>query len=57
MSVWPSVDRFFRADDVHTSFLSVPVGNVTPDTELSFEYGVRSKSDAGERVPVATPPL
>ena len=48
-----STNRFFRTEDVRDSVLSVPVGNVTPDMELSFEYGVRSKSDTGEREGVA----
>lgn len=43
--------RYFRTEDVKGNVMCVPFGNVTADTEFSFEYGVKkmkSKPDAGK---------
>ena len=34
---------YFRTEESKDSVLTIPVGNVTADTELSYEYGVRNK--------------
>lgn len=41
---------YFRSEDSHESVLTIPVGNVTASTELSYEYGVRAK-DAKTKPP------
>lgn len=33
---------YFRTEESKDSVLTIPVGNVTADTELSYEYGVRN---------------
>lgn len=35
--------RYFRSEESQESLLTIPVGNVTADTELTYEYGVRSR--------------
>ena len=35
--------RYFLSEDSKESVCVVPVGNVTADTELTYEYGVRRK--------------
>ena len=35
--------RYFRTEESKESLLTIPVGNVTATTELTYEYGVRSK--------------
>ena len=37
------VRRYFRTEESQESVLTIPVGNVTAETELSYDYGVRSK--------------
>lgn len=32
---------YFRTEEVKGTVMCVPVGNVTADTEFSFEYGVK----------------
>ncbi len=40
--------RYFRTEDVKGNVMCVPFGNVTADTEFSFEYGVKKlKSNLG----------
>ena len=34
--------RYFRTEETGDSVLIIPVGNVTADTELTYEYGVRT---------------
>jgi hypothetical protein len=34
--------RYFRSEETGDSVLIIPVGNVTADTELTYEYGVRT---------------
>ena len=37
--------RYFRHEDYQSaSCVTIQVGNITADTELTYEYGVRSKS-------------
>ena len=37
--------RYFRHDEYQSaSCVTIQVGNVTADRELTYEYGVRSKS-------------
>lgn len=36
--------RYFRREESQESVLVIPVGNVTADTELTYEYGARSRS-------------
>ncbi len=50
--------RYFRSEDSQASYLVIPVGNVTAETELTYEYGVRNKSNnptppssEGQKVP------
>ena len=38
------VCRFFRTGDSEDSALNVPVGNVKANTELTYEFGVKTKS-------------
>lgn len=35
---------YFRTEDTKESVLLIPVGNVTADAELTYEYGVRNHS-------------
>lgn len=35
--------RYFRTEESKESVLVIPVGNVTAQTELTYEYGVRRK--------------
>lgn len=37
--------RYFRSEDSQESMLLIPVGNVTADTELTYEYGSRTKKN------------
>lgn len=37
------VCRYFRTEESKESVLVIPVGNVTAQTELTYEYGVRRK--------------
>jgi len=38
-------NRYFRHDDYqNASCVTIQVGNVTADTELTYEYGIRTKS-------------
>ena len=37
------VHRYFRTEESKESVLVIPVGSVTAQTELTYEYGVRSK--------------
>ena len=46
--------RYFRSEESGDSLLTIPVGNVTADTELTYEYGVRTGSN---RPPPAAPPI
>ena len=34
---------YFRTEESKESLLAIPVGNVTAQTELTYEYGVRRK--------------
>lgn len=36
--------RYFRSEDSKESVRDIPVGNVTAETELTYEYGVRKQS-------------
>ncbi len=36
---------YFRSEDSQESMLLIPVGNVTADTELTYEYGSRTKKN------------
>lgn len=36
--------RYFRSEERQESVLVIPVGNVTAETELTYEYGARSRS-------------
>ena len=44
--------RYFRTEESKESVLVIPVGNVTAQTELTYEYGVRRK---GRRQTVKDP--
>ena len=39
------IHRYFRTEETGDSMLIIPVGNVTADTELTYEYGVRTKKN------------
>ena len=51
--------RYFRSEDSKESVRVIPVGNVTAETELTYEYGVRrqsrKKTDASGEMKGATP--
>lgn len=36
---------YFRTEETAESMLLIPVGNVTADTELTYEYGTRTKKN------------
>ena len=39
-------NRYFRHEDYqNASCVTIQVGNVTADTELTYEYGIRTKSE------------
>ena len=39
------IHRYFRTEETGDSVLMIPVGNVTADTELTYEYGVRTEKN------------
>lgn len=55
MAVHTHVRRYFRSEDTGESLLTIPVGNVTADTELTYEYGVRTSKNRQPAAATATP--
>lgn len=50
--------RYFRTEESQESVLVIPVGNVTAETELTYEYGARARSRSKKTVtaPVGASP-
>ena len=42
---------YFRTEETGESMLLIPVGNVTADTELSYEYGARTTKNQPKTTP------
>ena len=53
MQCFPPSYRYFRTEDTRESVICDIIGNVTAETELTYEFGVRKKIPPKEPPPPA----